>query len=92
MPRKACRTSAPAPAVGFSLIEALRSTRGLISVRQAAEWLGCSQKSIYRSIEAGIIPRANIGNLDMIRIDPRAWLRILEHDNPHILPVPNKAA
>jgi excisionase family DNA binding protein len=52
--------------------------RPLLSVRQVAEWLGVSEKQVYRLIYRGEIPAVRLGGRgSALRVDPdelEAWL------------------
>jgi excisionase family DNA binding protein len=53
-------------------------TRPLLSVRQVAEWLGVSEKQVYRLIYRGAIPAVRLGGRgSALRVDQdelEAWL------------------
>jgi hypothetical protein len=84
--RPAGRSGLPEPIPGepFSLVGTLRRTRSFLTVRDVATLLVISEKAVYARINSGEIPVANLGKLDVTRIDPAAWLAIIEHDNPHL--------
>jgi excisionase family DNA binding protein len=83
--RPAGKSGLPAPIVGepFSLIGTLRRTRTTLTVEDAAELLQCTKKTIYKYINSGLIPVADLG-FDLIRIDPKQWVESLERKNPHL--------
>ena len=76
---------APIPGEPFSLLGTLKRCTRLLSPEDAAEILGCNKKTIYAHIKSGKIPVADLG-FDLLRIDPKAWAHVLEHDNRHLLP------
>lgn len=47
----------------------------LVTVDQAAEWLGCSVVTVRRLVKAGKLARVKVGRLDRI---PRATLQKLQ--------------
>lgn len=83
--RPAAKSGLPAPRPGepFSLIATLRRTRSTLTVDDVATLLVCSRWSVYDKIAKGLIPVADLG-FGITRIDPGAWLDLLEHKNPHL--------
>jgi excisionase family DNA binding protein len=84
--RPAFRSGLPEPVEGepFSLLATLKRTRRCLTVLDAAELLGCSDKTIYKQIKQGKIPIADLG-FGFTAIDPKAWYDILAHDNAHLV-------
>lgn len=84
--RAASRSGLPAPIEGepFSLLATLKRTRRCLSVKDAADLLGCSDKTIYKQIKHGRIPVVDLG-FDFTTIDPAAWYELLAHDNIHLV-------
>lgn len=84
--RPAVKSGLPEPIVGepFSLLATLKRTRRCLTVLDAAELLGCSDKTIYKQINLGKIPVADLG-FDFIAIDPKAWYDMLAHSNRHLV-------
>jgi excisionase family DNA binding protein len=58
-----------------NLIQSIRETKNAFSVRQLAQRLSMSPRTIYEHLERGSLPHLRIGKL--IRLDPQAvadWL------------------
>jgi len=59
----------------ISLAEQIERIERALSVREVARLLGLCRASVYRYIDAGIIPAIRIGTT--LRIDPRALAQCL---------------
>lgn len=83
--RPLAKSGLPAPIEGepFSLLATLKRTRRCLSVKDAAQILGCSDKTIYKQLKLGKIPPSDLG-WDIVAIDPKAWYDMLAHSNPHL--------
>ncbi|MGL4511578.1 MAG: helix-turn-helix domain-containing protein [Lacipirellulaceae bacterium] len=51
--------------------DAPATRRGLLTVREGAEWLGCSVGNVYGLIEQGRLPVVRVGARRGYRLDPR---------------------
>lgn len=80
------RSGLPAPVEGepFSLLATLRRTKRCLTVQDAAQILGCADKTIYKHIKLGKIPVVDLG-WDTLTIDPAAWHDMLAHSNRHLI-------
>lgn len=84
--RPATNSGLPAPIEGepFSLLATLKRTRRCLTVQDAAQILGCADKTIYKHIKGGKIPVVDLG-WDILTIDPKAWYDLLAHSNRHLV-------
>jgi excisionase family DNA binding protein len=71
------------PGEPFSLIGTLRRTTSMLTVEDVAQILQCSNRVVYKWIDAGKIPVADVG-FDLLRVDPKAWSVLLEQNNKHL--------
>lgn len=84
--RPSAKSGLPAPIEGepFSLLATLKRTRRCLTVQDAAQILGCADKTIYKHIKLGKIPVVDVG-WDFLTIDPKAWYDMLAHSNRHLV-------
>ncbi|MDK2744251.1 MAG: helix-turn-helix domain-containing protein [Nitrospira sp. BO4] len=54
---------------------------GLLSIKEAAQYLSCSEAMLRKWIHQGKVPKVKIGRLTRIRLeDLTAWIRLGLHD------------
>jgi len=56
---------------GYSMSENRESLPSLLTIKEAAERLRCSQTNVYGLIDQGLLPYIRVGNAKGYRIDPR---------------------
>ena len=62
--------------MAFSVLEALESTTGLLSVKEVASLFGIGQQKIYKMVASKKLPSLRFDG--MVRFDPKAlgyWVR-----------------
>ncbi|MEK6398498.1 MAG: helix-turn-helix domain-containing protein, partial [Terriglobus sp.] len=76
----------PIPGQPFSLLGTLRRCTRMLTPQDVATLLQITVQAVYQQMDKGLIPEADLGGIKARRIDPAAWVLLLEHKNQHLRP------